>query len=179
MSVHVSGVEKAIAAFKQLPIRMQFKHIRIAMNAAAGVIRDKAKQLVPEETRLLKRSLAIKVKIPNASYNQEHWGRPEYAVIGPSRRAISELIQGVTKTGRLTSKRRISTSGKQSGEGGIKRASRYAHLVEHGHGGVRPARAQPFLGPAVRIAGTQAQQKALAKIFEGITKEAAALSAGP
>lgn len=183
--LQVTGVEKALKAFAQLPPRMQFKHMRIALNAGAGVIRDRAKTIVLKKTRLLARSLTVKVKIPNASYNPSHWGKPEYALIGPSRRYFASSVP--TQTARRflkgqgpVNRRKIQkTTGRRipgSGYFGMKFASRYAHVVEKGS---KHMMGYSFLDTAVRTEGDVAQRKIIRKLEDGLKQEAAALSAGP
>src|SRR5688572_21122460 len=93
----VFGVNDCLAAFRELPMTVQNRGMRIGLNAAAGVIRDAAKANAPKETGLLRQSLKIKVRIPNASYNAAHHGKPAYAVIGPARRVVG--VRTFTKSG--------------------------------------------------------------------------------
>lgn len=128
--VKVHGVPDTLAAFADLPRTLQNRHMRIAINAAGGVIRDAAAANVPRETGLLRKSLKVKARVPNASHDVRHWGKPAYAVVGPARKVVglATTVRGVTRGG---IKRAIKA---QSGIGAvrIRRASRYAHLVERG-----------------------------------------------
>lgn len=162
--VEVAGVSDCLRAFSELPQAVQNRQMRIGLNAAAGVIRDAAKSNAPRETGLLRRSLKIKVRVPNASYNRAHHGRPAYAVIGPARRVIGLATTAGGKT-RGGIKRAIKA---QSGVGTvrIRRPSRYAHLVEKGtRRGVTPKR---FLARAVSNQGEAAKAKMLNKIRDGV-----------
>lgn len=128
--VKVFGVSDCVAAFSDLPRTVQNRHMRIALNAAGGVIRDAAVANLPRETGLLRKSVKVKVRVPNASHNQKHWGRPAYAVIGPARRVVGLATTVLGKT-RAGIKRAIKA---QTGAGSvrIRRPSRYAHLIERG-----------------------------------------------
>lgn len=138
--IKVHGIPEALEAFRDLPRTVQNKHMRIAMNAGGGVIRDAMASRTPTDTGLLKRSFRVKVSVPNASYNVAHHGRPAYAVIGPSRNVAG--IQTFRKSGRagMVKQVRIKRKGgvdtfTRSGLGvatTLHRPSRYWHLVERG-----------------------------------------------
>lgn len=193
--LRVGGVQDAINAFRDLPRSVRNKHMRIAMNAGAGVIRDAAVANAPKETGLLKKSLKIKVRVPDASFNTQHHGRPAYAVIGPSRKVV-----GLTQTSKaglkLTSLKRLTKKGFRGNLVQRRRPSRYAHLVEKGtapHGiaaktvGLLSSgtaifgrsvkhpgtKAQSFLAKAVRSSGAAAQNKVIQKLRDGIMQWAA------
>lgn len=177
MRIHVDGVNETLLAFLVLPVRMKFKHLRIALNAAAGVIRNRARQVVLKSTRLLANSLSVKVKIPDASHNPKHWGKPEYAVIGPARR----VSQAVTQTARgsfkiLRTRKAIFNAALRGAIIRRRTPSRYAHIVERGS---KHQMAFPYLDTAVRTEGATAGAKALAKLQQGLAQEAAALAATP
>jgi hypothetical protein len=169
MRIHVEGAKHAIEAFADLPARMQFKHIRIALNAAGGVIRDRAAQIVPRESGLLRRSLAVKVKIPNASFNQKHWGKPEYAVIGARRRFTQAVTFNKSGKARSISREGVFTAAFKGRTVKRRKPSRYLHLVEKGTPHVM---ARPFLDTAVRTEGGVASAKAITKLKQGLAQEA-------
>lgn len=195
--IKVFGVPEAIRNIEQLPIRLRNKHMRIALNAGAGLIRDAAKPFVPVDSGLLKKSLAVKVKIPQASTNSDHWDKPSYAVIGVRRRSGKFLAR--TKKGRLRGygnanrelkrARAFEVSGQTARQREVeavrftrsmfprseyRNPSRYAHLVEKG---TKRTHARPFLQPAVAIAGAAAGAKIVAKLNAAVHAEAAALAA--
>ena len=182
MIIQVHGVEKALSNFNQLPAKMQFKQIRIALNAGGGVIRDRAAAIVPKDSRLLMRSLSVKARIPNESLNPKHWGKPEYAVIGSKRRFSAAVT--VTATG----KTKVLATRKSIGKAALNRAtvvrripSRYIHVVEHDHakrGGAGMVMGSNFLDTAVRAEGPLAQLKMIRKLEQGLYQEAARLYAG-
>jgi hypothetical protein len=72
-----SDVKKLVETLSQVSRRVAVKHMRIALNAWGGIVRDEARLNVLEETRLLKRSLSVKVVVPDASYNKAHHGKPD------------------------------------------------------------------------------------------------------
>lgn len=170
-AMKVYGIPETLKAFDELPKRMRVKHLRIALNAAAGLIRDAAKARVRRESGLLAASLKTKVAIPDASYNVKHHGKPAYAVIGPARNVVGPVLNGKVLSVRKATKHVLS-----GGKVETRRPSRYAHLIERGHGGPRPAPAYPFLGPAVAASKEQALSRAVEKLRSGLEQEAAALA---
>lgn len=193
--LRVGGVQDTINAFRDLPRSIRNRHMRIAMNAGAGVIRDAAVANAPKETGLLKKSLKIKVRVPDASYNVAHHGRPAYAVIGPSRYVVGPTIRKGGKPKLLTIRRAVKYV-LGGGKVQTRSPSRYAHLVERGtrKHNIRPAsgkllsdgntvfgplvyhpgtKGQSFLARAVRSSGAVAQNKVIAKLKDGITNWAA------
>ena len=160
----VFGVQECLDSFVQLPRTLQNKHMRIGLNAAAGVIRNAAVANAPQDTGLLKKSIKIKVKIPNASYSAAHHGKPAYAIIGPSRNVVGVQTfrksgtRGRIKTVRLKANQRLATN--------VRRPSRYAHLVERGT--KRGTKATWFLRRAVASAGAMAQAKMIQKLRDGL-----------
>lgn len=198
----VFGVQDVLDAFADLPRTVRNKHMRIGLNAAAGVIRDMAVTFAPKESGLLRKSLKVKVRIPEASHNAAHHSKPAYAVVGPGRNMGRILkrknLRGFGEGQRdLKAERvRLKADGtiaplnrereavrfvKASFKGVIYRnPSRYAHLVE---GGTKPhmagkrkhpgSRAQHFLQRAVSFAGPVAQAKMIGKLKDGIQNWAA------
>lgn len=139
--ITVYGVPEAVSAFKELPRSMRNKHMRIAMNAGGGIIRDDMVTRTPVDAGLLKRSYRVKVRVPDASYNIAHHGRPAYAVIGPSRNVVG--VQTFRKSGKagkvkLSRVKRVPKLGDFFTKTGLKvatdlqRPSRYFHLVDRG-----------------------------------------------
>lgn len=195
--IHVAGVKEALRAFDELPRKVRFKHLRIALNAGAGLIRDRAASLARRETGLLAGSLGIKVKIPDASYNEKHHGKPAYAVIGPKRKSghmmlltdkkgqvermeRHSLAQAdlIAERKRLAKERGVprlareiaaikSVLGKHGKRMVYRNPSRYAHLVE---------RRYPFMSVAARQMATAAIEKMERKLADGIQKESRALA---
>lgn len=199
--IKLHGVQDALRAFDELPRRVRFKHLRIALNAGGGLIRDRAKAIVRRDSGLLSKSLGVKVSIPDASFNKAHHGKPAYAVIGPKRK--SGRMMRVNRKGKLqgfgaaqkelvAERKRLAKDGKLSplkrelvakkavlkkhADAIYRNPSRYAHLVEKGHGGPRPAKAYPFLSTAVAQTKGAVIAKVSEKLAAGIQQEAAALA---
>jgi len=195
------GVPEALQAFRDLPRRVGFKHLRIALNAGGGIIRDRAKSIVRRESGTLAQSLGVKVKIPDASFNSAHHGKPAYVLVGPKRRSGRMIRKN--KKGNLkgfgaaqkflnTERKRLNKEGKlpplrrehaakvatlkKFPDAVYRNPSRYAHLVEKGHGGPRPAKAYPYLSMAVSQTRSQVIAKVSDKLKQGIDSEARALA---
>jgi HK97 gp10 family phage protein len=197
--LRVGGVQDTLNAFRDLPRAIRNRHMRIAMNAGAGVIRDTAVANAPKQSGLLKKSLKVKVRVPDASYNVAHHGRPAYAVIGPSRYVVGPTVKRGGKT-KLMGIKRATKYVLGGGKVQTRSPSRYAHLVEKGtrKHNIRPAsgkllsdgntvfgplvyhpgtKARSFLAKAVSSSGAAAQAKVIQKLKDGITDWAAARAA--
>lgn len=197
LTVQVLGVAEALNAFRELPRRMYFKHLRIGLNAGGGIIRDKYAAIAHRVTGLLSRSVGVKVTIPDASYNAAHHGRPATAVIGVKRRAGRMLRQSARGTligygkaqkaltaerKRLSADKTINALAREraavksvlSSFGGAqyRSPSRYAHLAGPGRDGAS------VLASAVAQTRSAAEQRVLSKLQTGLEQEAAALYAG-
>lgn len=149
---------------------MRFKHVRIALNAGAGVYKRFAIAMSPRETGTLAKAYAIKVKIPDASYNTAHHGRPAYAVIGFKRgwSRYAASIKGAIKA--LTPRRAQKLSLVDGRSIGIRTPSRYAHLAG-------PGRRSTFMQRAALIGARPAANRALWKLQQGIREEQQRLAA--
>lgn len=159
MKVQVLGVKETLETFALLPLSVQNMNMRKAMNAGAGVIRDAAVANAPEDTRLLKRSIKIKVRVPNASRNVAHHGKPAYGVIGAARRFVG--VQTFRKSGKAGKFKIVRLKPTQRLATNVKRASRYSHLAE---------RRTRFLSRAAASAGPAAQAKTVTKLREGLNQ---------
>lgn len=157
MNVSVLGLAECLAAFEELPMGLQNRHMRIALNAAGGVIRDAAVSNSPEDSGAHKKALQVKVRVPNASRNRAHHGKPAYAIVGAARHIVG--VQTFRKSG---AKGRIKTVRLKRGQKlatNVRRPSRYSHLIE---------RDTRFLSRAVGSAGQLAQNKMVHKLKDGI-----------
>lgn len=155
-----------------LPKAMQTKHLRIAMNAWGGEVKRKMQDLAPRETGLLRRSITVKAKIPDASFNAQHHGRPAYAIVGPKRR----LVQAVARTPKGFRQKSAAGIAKAHLAGKvvqIRRPSRYAHLVDRGTR--KGVRATGFVRRAQNHGAGVGIQKLFDKLREGFTQEVNAL----
>jgi len=170
VKVELHGFKEAAAKLRALPRAIGLRHKRIALNAAAGVIRDAAKVLANKETGLLGKSLSVKVKVPEASRNAKHHGKPAYAVIGASRK----MIRPVNRTAKGKLKAVGAARARKLNITTVRKPSRYLHLVEKGHktpgGGF--VRGSGFMAKAARRAGPLAARKGIQKIQQGIAAEA-------
>lgn len=188
LNVQMTGVRECLLALKALPEAVKRKHMRIAMNAAGGQLKNAAVSRVPKRTGLLKQSLGVKVTQKKTG----DW----YVVVG-SKRGMSRAIRTTRKgTTRAMSKRATSNLAFTPGGGNQKRVnpSRYLHLAEGGtrshfvtaknrrvlagNGGIwgrkvairaRPAR---FLAAAAQTTGPAAVDKAVHKLREAILSHA-------
>lgn len=186
INVQIKGVAGTVEALNQFPGRLRFRYMRIALNAALGVVKKKAQSLVRTQTGLLRRSIGVKVKIPQASHNPKHHDKPAYGLVGPRRREALLMTRGnapirAKVVNLAKGKQEFHVKSKKgfaavrfaqaSGEKVRRRvASRYAHLLERGHGGPRPAPAHPFLAPAVAQSESEAMNKFNSKIAEGCAR---------
>lgn len=188
LSVKLVGLNECIGALRNLPLSIQRKHMRIAMNAAGGMLKNAAVSRVPQRTRLLKQSLAVKVQQKKSG----EW----FAVVGAKKgmkRAVRTTKAGATKA---LSKR--ATSNLKFTPGGGSRQyidpARYLHLVEKGtkshvvsvknkrvlagNGGiwgrkaVIRARGANFMAVTAASTGQAAATKAVNKLREAILAEA-------
>lgn len=161
----VYGVEDCLAAFSELPMTVQNKGMRIGLNAAGGVLSDAAVANAPKESGLLRRSLKVKVKIPNASYNRAHHGRPAYAIVGPTRRLV-QAVAITNKGARTKSAKGIAKAHAAGRTIQIRRPARYAHLAG-------PGRKGRFLHQAVASHGGAALDKMVGKLRGTLSEWAA------
>lgn len=162
LRLQVLGINDLKGALLDLPRGLRNRHMRIALNAGAGVIRDAAVARAPRETGLLGRAQKIKVKIPDASFNAAHHGRPAYAVIGTSRRVVSAIGRTAKGKVRRISDRRATKIVLGGGRVMARRPSRYAHLA-----GTQRTK---WFKAASRSAGSTAKAKVVAKLNAGISE---------
>ena len=197
--LRVGGVQDTINAFRDLPRTIRGRHMKIALNAGGGVLRDAAVAFAPKETGLLKRSLKVKVIAPDLSHNPAHHGKPAKAFVGPSRdvvgfyrRSKSGRLVGIGAANRLfrETRREVESGGgnrTQSRRAArrftidtfqqahFRSPARYAHLVERGT--KRGVKAHRYLARAVQQKGEAAQLKIIQKLQEGISGWAVARAA--
>lgn len=164
LRVRIDGIPQAIAAMQNLTPAVRIRHLRIAMNAAMGVIKNHT--VPPRLTGLLDRSQRVKVVIPAASKDPRHHDKPAYSLLGAGR-GLAGLR---TKRGKVrTLTRKKAATAKALGNK-LVYASRYSHFAEKKH---------HYLAKAVAAGGTDAQSKFATKIQEGILTEAKRLASKP
>lgn len=166
VNVIALGIEQAVANLAQLPKKVAFKHLRKALSAAGGTIKKAAAANVPVETGLLKKSLIVKTKIPDASWDIRHHGRPAYTIIGPRRRFFYTNARKQKFAFNLAKKSHELARQQGYRFTTIGGASRYAHVVE---------KRKPWLAPAQVSAGAAAAERAAQKLAQAFEIEAAAL----
>lgn len=180
LRVEFPNLKQALKALDEFPRGIRRKWTRIALSAAGGVLRDAAKRLVPQETRLLERSLAVKVKVPRDA------NRPAYALVG-AKRGVRRPVFASAKRFGAVSRKRLRTIGEARAQKLLARGeriryrspARYIHLVENPHllrgGGMTEG--SRFLSRTLATAGQAAEAKAISKIREGVQAEAAKVRA--
>jgi hypothetical protein len=163
----VAYVTKALAL---LPRRVGLLHLRKALSAWGGQVKNTASSLAPRATGTLSKSIGVAVKIPDASYDVKHHGKPARVIVGPKRRFGRIATQKELKSGRL-GKRRIK-SGRYTFKAiqGAKvfsyiPASRYAHFDKR------------YMVAAGQVGAMQAQTTIMQKLTQGVAQEAAKLYA--
>lgn len=156
------SAKKLSNALVQIPRRVAIKHQRIGLNAMGGVGRDVARQNVRKRTRLLEKSLIVKVTIPDASRNAAHHGKPARVDMGPSRKVKRPIHRGKA----ITEKRAANLRHKGTAVNRYQKPTRYAHLAED---------QQPFIGPAQDAMATRGMARLQEKLRQGLEQEAAAV----
>lgn len=117
----LEGLEQALRNLEALTRTVRNKILRKAANASARIVLKAARQLVPKNTGLLKKSLGVRVQTYRASGTV-------VAIVGP-RTGFKKTRQG----------KKITAFGKKMKEAG-QNPSKYAHLVEYGHAVIYPLR---------------------------------------
>ena len=162
-----ASAKKLAHNLTELPRRVAIKHLRIGLNAWGGVVRDEARRRVRKATKLLDKSLSVKVTIPDASRNAAHHGKPARAMVGANRKVKRPVVR---KRGggfrAITEKRAANIRADGGNVNRYQKPSRYAHLVEA---------KTPFIAPAQEAGATAGFQKMATKIEQGLAAEAAAL----
>lgn len=188
LNMQVRGVRETMAALREVPRRVQLRHVRIGLSKGAGMLRDAAARMAPRDTGLLSRSLKVKVKVPDASFNKTHHGKPAYAVIGAQR--MKSPYRRKTAAGRMIGYGAANKEFRASlkAGGGIRKSrahvqgmfhnavyrspSRYSHLAEAGRSSGRGRmRGRYFHRRAVAVVGPAAQRAAVQKMYDGLIQE--------
>lgn len=163
--IEPTSYRNCLAALQQFPRGVRNKHVRIALNAGAGVYKRLVQSMATRETGALQKSMIVKVTVPDASRNAAHHGKPAYAVIGPSRRAV-RWVRSVAGRLRTVGAKTARKFGLRS----IRNPARYAHLAG-------PGRKSTFMQRAATIGRSQATNRALWKLQAGIREEQQKLAA--
>lgn len=164
--VTIEGLRDAIRALDYFPKNLRNKWLRIALNAAGGVLLAAVRPLMPRQTGLAYRSLGVKTKLPRGAYG--------YTLVGARRRFGRAVARVGGKTQALTA-RKTTKHLRAGGKARFRDPTRYLHLIENDHknrgGGVTPGR-HP-LATAGAAAYPQARTKAVEKLREGVFDSAA------
>lgn len=156
--VDPASLSRTLDALTEFPKALRRKHYRIALSAGGGVFKRLVLPLVPEETGLLRRSMGVKVVIPNNP------NKAAVSITGPRRgfkRAVYRTAKGLLRT---AGKKRAVTAKK------FRNPTRYAHLAG-------PRRKSTFMQRAAASGRQEALNKATVKLQEGVEQERRKLAA--
>lgn len=163
--VTIEGLRDAVRALDYFPRTLRNKWLRIALNAAGGVLLRATRPHIPQASGLLAKSLGVKVKIPRGAYG--------YALVGARRRMGRAVATIGGKTRALTA-RKTTKHLAAGGKARFRNPTRYLHLVENDHkkrGGGTVAGKHPLAQgmaafPAARAAAVE-------KLRQGVLDSAA------
>ena len=133
-------LKKLLKTYETLPGSTQRRVLRPAIRSGASIVNKDAKQRVPVKTKALKKSLGVRMK----TYSR------------------NGVIVGVV--GPRVGFRTVGENGR------VNDPAKYAHLVELGHGGPRPAPPHPFLRPALETNRRRVFSQIKRKTAQGIVK---------
>jgi HK97 gp10 family phage protein len=182
VNIRIIGAKEAIEKLKTIPQGLQRKHMRIALNAAGGTLKQTAISLAPIRSGLMRQAMAVKV----TQKKNGDW----YVVVG-AKRGMKRAIR-VTRAGKTRARSKRATSNLRFIPHGLQTQfadpARYIHLAEkgtkphvvsvrsrrvlYGNGefwGRRVTiRAKPsgFMRKASWIAGPRASQRVITKLRE-------------
>ena len=162
-NIQITGVEQALANLAQLPRKVAFKHLRIALSAAGGTIKQGLMAAVQSNTGLLRKSQTVKKPvIPDASWDIKHHGKPAYVMIGTKRHVIK--YRG--KKHKLLSTKKARDQFRSGKKPPAQIPSYYVFKAE---------KKSHFIERTARGAGPQAIARAAQKLAAAFETEAAAL----
>lgn len=146
IKAQVEGAKEVLAAIGGLADKLKKKLLKKAVGEAGRLVLKRAKQLVPRDSGLLKKSLGRKVKVYRNTGTA-------VAIVGPRK----GFRQPVTRAkGRW--KPRTETAD----------PIKYAHLIEQGTG---HSQAKPFLRPAIEGQQQQIREAMASVIARGIEQD--------
>lgn len=166
LQIDTASARQLVGNLNKLPRRVATKHLRIGLSAAGGVAKGVASSRAAKETGLLGKSMAVKVTIPDASFNKAHHGRPARVMVGPSRTVVRAAIHGRKGT-KLLSDRKAAKRVLSGGKVQVRKPSRYAHLAE---------KKSPAIAHAQVALEGLGMAKLKQKLEQGLAAEAAALA---
>lgn len=159
-----ADARKIMRLLEQVSRKVAVKHLRIGLNAWGGLVREVAQNHARQETGLLKKSLAVKVVIPDASYNKKHHGKPARVMVGADRKTVRALLSRPGRDKLLSDRKALKTV-LGGGKVRVRKPSRYAHLVEQ---------KEPFIAPASKAGEAVGFAKLADKLQQGLEQEVAA-----
>lgn len=157
----MTGTKTVARKYAKAAKNITSNHIGIvALSAGGGILKTAMALQAPKDTGLLAKSMVVKPgrsKVPNR----------RVVVIGP--RSLRVAMRKA-KSGNW---RRVSKKKLAEGDAGVRymNPGKYAHLVEFGHGGKRPAPPHPFMRPAFDSTASAAAKKIETKLWELLDKE--------
>jgi HK97 gp10 family phage protein len=169
-SIKVIGIPQTLFALQSFTPELRRKHLKIAMSAAGGVMKDAAKPRMPKETGLLRQAISVKAHVPKKE------NRPAYALIGTSNKVVGAVAQIGGRTRTLTNARFKKLNATNMGAiyfGRMRRPSRYLHLVEKG---TRRSSGAHVLETTYRVMKSAAEAAAVVKLKQGVAEVAFGLS---
>lgn len=173
--VYVDGVRQVQSIFRKLPDKVSNMVTLKAINAAGGEFKRAAEDKVRAKNLVLTGALekSMRVRVARKRYRDRRVAvvgprsRVEFFKPGKTKKLVSarlsalerDMAQAAWKARHVTDYTRINPA-------------KYAHLVEFGHGGPRPAPPHPFMRPAF-AAKVNAAKRAFTKQFTiGLYREA-------
>jgi hypothetical protein len=165
-SIKVIGIPQTLFVLQSFTPELRRKHLKIAMSAAGGVMKDAAKPQMPKETGLLRRSIIVKSSVP------KNPAKPAYAAVGASRKTLGAFTTTRGRARILTNARYLK-SGQPGNFGRLRRPARYLHLVEKG---TRRSRAARVLERTAIVMKQPAEAAAVRKLKQGVQEVAFGLS---
>lgn len=165
-SVKVIGIPQTLFALQSFTPELRRKHLKIAMSAAGGVMKDAAKPRMPKETGILRRAIIVKAHVPKRG------DKPAYAVVGANNKVVGAFTT-VRGRARILTNARYLKSGNPTNFGRLRRPGRYLHLVEKG---TRRSRGAKVLETTALMMRSAAEAAAVRKLRQGIQEVAFGLS---
>ena len=167
LKVKIEGLEPVLAKLRALPKKTQTKILRPLISKAGTQVLQTERGTVPVAEGWLKRSLGTKVRVYKGTV---------VVMVGPRTGYQRIRARTIGRVGKLVfvqkSGRKLSAFGKKLAKGTTKRPTKYAHLVEYGHGGPHPAPPHPFARPAWDTKKDAIKSLLETGIIEGIEREA-------
>ena len=168
-TIKVIGIPQTLFSLQSLTPELRRKHLKIAMSAAGGVMKDVAKPRMPKETGLLRRAIVVKAHVPKKP------NKPAYAVVGANNKVIGAVTTFRGKA-RILTNARYRKSSDPTNFGRLRRPGRYLHLVDKGTKRSRAARVLEttavMMRPAAEAAAVRKLRQGIQEVAFGLNKKA-------